>query len=182
VLIEYSRFYERPGRERNKKETKPWHSIEYCAKEHISRFEFATKMDRGPEFIVLPIQHLRSLYSCPLASLAYTAPHSLIDLFGASTASSSSCRLSPTCGSGSYGSLRVTFLKRRHWVSPEEAPRINFMVPDAIGFSNASSWHFYLAIESPGLAGLCSRRSSFCPYRWHNSSRPLFVCPVMRLK
>jgi len=65
----------RPERERNKEEAKPWHSIEYCAKEHISRFELATKTDRRPEFRVPPIQHLRSLYSCPPASLTYTTPH-----------------------------------------------------------------------------------------------------------
>jgi len=55
-----------------------WPSARHCARKHIRRFELATKTDRGPEFRVPPIQHLRSLYSCPLASLTYTTPHTLI--------------------------------------------------------------------------------------------------------
>ena len=65
----------RPERERSKEETKLWHSIEYCAKEHISRFELAVKTDRRVEFRVPSIQHLRSLYSSSLASLTYNTPH-----------------------------------------------------------------------------------------------------------
>src|SRR3569833_942850 len=66
---------ERKDLKKEKEETKLQHSIEHGAKEHISRIEPATKTDRGAEFRVPSIYHLRSLYSCPLASLTYSTPH-----------------------------------------------------------------------------------------------------------
>src|SRR3569833_873135 len=63
---------EREIREENKTQSK------HKTKKQKKHNKNTTKTKQRPEFRVPPIQHLRSLYSCPLASLTYTTPHTRI--------------------------------------------------------------------------------------------------------